>query len=43
MKLIFAFMNINVKLMNSLKDEGMMKWLNDIMSDCLIARRPTLQ
>lgn len=31
-------MNINVKWMNSLKDEGIMNWLNDIMSDWRIAQ-----
>lgn len=31
-------MNINVKWMNSLKDEGIMKWLNDVMSDWMIAQ-----
>lgn len=38
MKLILAFMNINATWMNSLKDEGIMKWLNAIMSDWAIAQ-----
>lgn len=31
-------MNINAKWMNSSEDEGLMKWLSDIMSDWLIAQ-----
>lgn len=38
MKLIFALMNIDVKWMNGSKDDGVMKWLRDIMSDWLIAK-----